>query len=66
MTVPLGHGPDAFGNALRHVRRTYLLSQRALAERLDVPHSRISRLESGHHSITLESAILNREPVVVT
>jgi ppGpp synthetase/RelA/SpoT-type nucleotidyltranferase/transcriptional regulator with XRE-family HTH domain len=57
MTVPLGHGPDAFGNALRHVRRTYLLSQRALAERLDVPHSRISRLESGHHSITLESAI---------
>ena len=57
MTVPIGHGPDAFGNALRHVRRTYLLSQRALATRLGVPHSRISRLEGGHHGITLESAI---------
>ena len=34
MTVPIGHGPDAFGNALRHARRTYLLSQRALATRL--------------------------------
>ncbi|WP_344253002.1 helix-turn-helix domain-containing protein [Terrabacter carboxydivorans] len=57
MTVPIGHGPDAFGNALRHVRRTYLLSQRALADRLGVSHSRISRLEGGHHGITLESAI---------
>src|SRR6478672_799788 len=53
----MGHGPDVFGNALRHVRRTYLLSQRALAARLGVPHSRISRLESGHHGVTLETAI---------
>ena len=57
MTLPLGQGPDAFGNALRHVRRTYLLSQRALADRLGVPHSRISRLEGGHHRITLEAAM---------
>ena len=57
MTSSTGHGPDAFGNALRHVRRTYLLSQRALAARLGVPHSRISRLESGHHGVTLETAI---------
>lgn len=57
MIVPMGHGPDAFSNALRHARRTYLLSQRALAARLGVPHSRISRLEGGHHGITLESAI---------
>ncbi|MGO4600760.1 helix-turn-helix domain-containing protein [Terrabacter sp. 2YAF2] len=57
MIVPMGHGPDAFSNALRHVRRTYLLSQRALAARLGVPHSRIFRLEGGHHGITLESAI---------
>jgi len=53
----MGHGPDVFGNALRHVRRTYLLSQRALAARLGVPHSRISRLEGGHHGVTLETAI---------
>ncbi|HSU74664.1 MAG TPA: helix-turn-helix domain-containing protein [Terrabacter sp.] len=57
MSTPLGHGPDAFGNALRHVRRAYLLSQRQLAERLGVPHSRISRLEAGHHNITLEAAM---------
>ena len=57
MTSSMGHGPDVFGNALRHVRRTYLLSQRALAARLGVPHSRISRLESGHHGVTLETAI---------
>ncbi|GAA5018648.1 hypothetical protein GCM10023258_05560 [Terrabacter aeriphilus] len=57
MTLPLGHGVDAFGNALRHTRRTYLLSQRALAERLGVSPSRIAKLESGHHGITLEAAI---------
>ncbi|MFC3805421.1 GTP pyrophosphokinase [Terrabacter sp. MAHUQ-38] len=28
---------DVFGDALRHIRRTHLLSQRALAERLGVP-----------------------------
>jgi len=57
MTIPLGHGPDAFGDALRHVRRGHLLSQRALADRLGVPHSRVSRLEGGHHGITLAAAI---------
>jgi ppGpp synthetase/RelA/SpoT-type nucleotidyltranferase/transcriptional regulator with XRE-family HTH domain len=56
---PMTHadGADAFGDALRHIRRTHLLSQRALAERLGVPPSRISRLEAGHLGITLESAI---------
>jgi transcriptional regulator with XRE-family HTH domain len=52
-----GHGPDAFGNALRHVRHARRLSQRGLAELTGVPPSRIARLESGQLSTSLESVM---------
>ena len=57
MSHPAGHGPDAFGNALRHVRRARQLSQRELAGLAAVPQSRIARLEAGHLGAALESVV---------
>ncbi len=60
MTVPIGHGPDAFGNALRHVRRTYLLSQRALADparRPAQPHLPARGRPPRHHARVRDLAL---------
>jgi ppGpp synthetase/RelA/SpoT-type nucleotidyltranferase/transcriptional regulator with XRE-family HTH domain len=57
MIEAAGHGPDAFGNALRHVRHARRLSQRGLAELTGVAPSRIARLESGQLSTSLESVM---------
>ncbi|MEO7448366.1 MAG: helix-turn-helix transcriptional regulator [Humibacillus sp.] len=55
MSNAAGHGLDAFGDALRHVRRVRGLSQRGLADLAGVPQSRIARLEAGHLCGSLES-----------
>ena len=57
MSQPPGHGPDSFGNALRHVRRARELSQRDLATLAGVPQSRIARLEAGHLGSALSSVV---------
>jgi ppGpp synthetase/RelA/SpoT-type nucleotidyltranferase len=50
-------GADAFGDAVRHVRRVHRVSQRRLAAWLGVPHSRVGRIESGDLSLSLHDAI---------
>jgi ppGpp synthetase/RelA/SpoT-type nucleotidyltranferase/transcriptional regulator with XRE-family HTH domain len=57
MNEAAGHGPDAFGNALRHVRRVRQLSQRDLARLVGVPHSRIARLEAGQLGEAVTSVV---------
>jgi ppGpp synthetase/RelA/SpoT-type nucleotidyltranferase/DNA-binding XRE family transcriptional regulator len=52
-----GQGPDAFGNALRHVRRARRLSQRELAQLAGVPQSRIARLEADQLGGSLDSVV---------
>jgi len=54
---PLDLGAEAFGDALRHVRRVHRVSQRQLAAWLGVPRSRVGRLESGDLSLSLHDAI---------
>jgi predicted transcriptional regulator len=52
-----GHRPDAFGHALRHVRRARRLSQRELARLSGVPQSRIAQLEAGQLGAALVSVV---------
>ena len=57
MNDSFGRGPDAFANAIRHIRKALGLSQRELAARLDVPRTRLARIEAGQIRMPLESAI---------
>ena len=54
---PVDLGAEAFGDALRHVRRVHRVSQRALARWLGVPRARVGRIEAGDLSISLREAI---------
>lgn len=57
MSDTFGAGDDAFGSAIRHVRKARGLSQRELAAQLDVAHSSLARLEKGTLRLPVESAM---------
>ncbi|WP_460628119.1 helix-turn-helix domain-containing protein [Intrasporangium mesophilum] len=57
MRDAFGAGPDAFANAVRHIRKAHGLSQRELASRLGIPRSGLARIETSVLRLPVESAV---------